>query len=221
MKINLHKAVIFTAFTMIILAQAIICSAQIKVGGFREADVNDKYVVGAANFAVKTKAREDASLKLVSILTAGRQTVQGANYQLCLSIESEGERTQALATVYLNLKMVYSLSKWSIENCAVEEEQEMEEDESETYNGTLEVGRTGSAIVYVGEETGDVAAFCFTNNSEVGRAVLAACRNGGQCEFTGKIDYEAACKIKDERGLSASGKITSIESVKRIAPRKR
>lgn len=69
--------------------------------------------------------------------------------------------------------------------------------------------------MYLGEESGDYAAFCFANNSEVGRAILAACKNGEQCEFVGKVDFESACKVKNlEANLSASGKITKIESVK-------
>ena len=93
------------------------------------------------------------------------------------------------------------------------------QDKPETFSGTLEMGKTDSAIVYVGKESGDVAAFCFKNDSEVGRAILAACKKGEQCEFTGQIDMEAGCKIKDERTLSASGRITSIKSVKRKTKR--
>ncbi|HZH34695.1 MAG TPA: cystatin domain-containing protein [Pyrinomonadaceae bacterium] len=222
---NLSKAVLLTVFTVVLIGQASLCLAQAgrAVGGFREADKTDKMVVGAANFAVKTKAREDASLKLISILRAERQIVAGSNYQLCLAVASNGGREQAKATVFLSLQNVYSLKNWTIENCAEDNENansENGEDELVTYQGTLQLGKTGSAIVYVGEESGDVAAFCFTNNSEVGRAIMAACRNGGQCEFTGKVDGEAACKIKDERDLSASGRITSVKSVKRIAPKK-
>lgn len=103
-------------------------------------------------------------------------------------------------------------TKGSIKKTAVQ-------DETVTYKGTLELGKTDSAIVYVGAETGDVAAFCFTNNTEVGRAILSVCKKGRQCEFTGTVDSEAGCKIKDERELSASGKITSIKSVKSRAKR--
>jgi len=59
--------------------------------------------------------------------------------------------------------------------------------------------------------------FCFANNSAVGRAVLAACKNGEQCEFVGKVNFESPCKVKNlEADLSASGRITKIESVKSL-----
>jgi hypothetical protein len=35
------------------------------------------------------------------------------------------------------------------------------------------------------------------------RTVWAACKNGEECEFTGKVDYESGCKIKAKK-LSAS-----------------
>lgn len=92
---------------------------------------------------------------------------------------------------------------------------------AETLAGTLEVGKTDSAIVYVGAETGDVAAYCFSNKSKVGAAILAACKKGAQCEVVGVVDPDAACKIKDERQLSASGRITSIKSVKSKVTSKR
>lgn len=89
--------------------------------------------------------------------------------------------------------------------------------ESETYAGKLQVGKTNSVILYVGEETGDYAAFCFTNSSEVGRAILAACKDGEQCQFTGEV-AEGECKVPGlEADLSASGKIVSIKSVKKPA----
>lgn len=74
-----------------------------------------------------------------------------------------------------------------------------------------------SVILYVGKETGDYAAFCFTNNSQVGRAILAACKDGEQCQFTGEI-ADGECKVPGlEADLSASGKIVSIKSVKSLA----
>ncbi len=91
-----------------------------------------------------------------------------------------------------------------------------------TYQGQLKVGKTESAIIYLGSETGDLAAFCFTNKSAVGRAILAKCKANKQCEFTGRVDWAKDCDIRqfypsgtDMQGLSASGKIVSVKSVKR------
>jgi hypothetical protein len=94
--------------------------------------------------------------------------------------------------------------------------------ETVTYKGKLEIGKTESAIIYLGSESGDLAAFCFTNKSAVGRAILSKCKVGKQCEFTGRVDWNKSCSIKqfypagtDMPGLSASGKIISIKSVRR------
>ncbi len=58
----------------------------------------------------------------------------------------------------------------------------------EKIQGELEVGKTELVILYVGKETGDYAGYCFTNDSEAGRAILAACKDKEQCEVVGKID---------------------------------
>jgi hypothetical protein len=84
----------------------------------------------------------------------------------------------------------------------------------------LQVGKTESLILYVGRETGDYAAYCFTNDSEAGRAVLAGCKDKEQCEVTGTTG-EGVCKVPGlEADLSASGKITKVESVKTLGRKK-
>lgn len=91
--------------------------------------------------------------------------------------------------------------------------------ESESYAGELQVGKTDSVILYVGMETGDYAAFCFKNKSKVGRAILAACKNRQQCQFTGEI-VDGTCKVPGlKASLSASGRIVSIKSVKKLPAR--
>jgi hypothetical protein len=89
-----------------------------------------------------------------------------------------------------------------------------------TIQGELQVGKAESVILYVGMETGDYAAYCFTNASEAGRAILAACKNKGQCEVTGTIaDYR--CKVPGlEADLSASGRIVKVQSVKSLGRKK-
>lgn len=94
------------------------------------------------------------------------------------------------------------------------------EDEDSHAIGTLQVGKTESVILYFGEESGDYAGYCFTNNSAAGKKILAVCKNGEQCEVSGKFDYESACKVPGlEADLSASGKILSVTSVKSLAVR--
>lgn len=84
-------------------------------------------------------------------------------------------------------------------------------------SGNLRVGKKDSAIMYVGGETGDVAAYCFANDSEVAKQILAVCKNGDDCEVNGKIDYDFQCEVEGvENTLSASGKITSVISVVKL-----
>ena len=85
-----------------------------------------------------------------------------------------------------------------------------------TFKGTLRAGKADSYMVYVGEESGDFAAFCFANASEAGRAILAACRDGDTCEFNGKVDQGVECKVDKEtqKVLSAGGRILSVTSAK-------
>jgi hypothetical protein len=86
--------------------------------------------------------------------------------------------------------------------------------EGDRIEGELQVGKTESVILYVGRESGDYAAYCFTNDSEAGRAILAACKDKEQCEVIGKVD-DYRCKVPGlEADLSASGKIVKVESAK-------
>ena len=91
------------------------------------------------------------------------------------------------------------------------------EPEAQTVQGELQAGKTESVILYVGMESGDYAAYCFTNDSEAGRAILAACKDREQCEVTGTVDHEGGCKVPGlEADLSESGKITKVKSVKAL-----
>lgn len=54
--------------------------------------------------------------------------------------------------------------------------------EVQQIQGELQVGKTQSLILYFGMESGDYAAYCFANNSQAGRAILAACKNRQRCE---------------------------------------
>jgi len=86
-----------------------------------------------------------------------------------------------------------------------------------TYEGVLKVGKYESTINYLGEETGDLAVFCFKNKSAVGRAILSKCKDGSNCKFTGYLKWED-CRVSDS--VSATGRIVSIRSVRRIKNRR-
>lgn len=86
--------------------------------------------------------------------------------------------------------------------------------------GKLQVGKTESVILYFGAESGDYAAYCFTNDSEAGRKILAACKNGQQCAVTATVE-EYGCKVPGlEADLSARGKVVKVQSVKPIGRQK-
>jgi hypothetical protein len=88
--------------------------------------------------------------------------------------------------------------------------------DADKIQGELQTGKAESVILYVGKETGDYAGYCFTNDSEAGRAILAACKDGEQCEVTGTIE-DGNCKVPGlEADLSASGKIAKVESAKSL-----
>jgi hypothetical protein len=93
--------------------------------------------------------------------------------------------------------------------------------EASDVEGELQVGKTESVILYVGEETGDYAGYCFTNDSEAGRAILAACKDGERCQVKATVDHETRCKVPGlEADLSDSGKITKVESAKSLGRKK-
>ena len=93
--------------------------------------------------------------------------------------------------------------------------------EGDRVQGELQVGKSESVILYVGRETGDYAGYCFANDSEGGRAILAACKDKEQCDVIGKVDYDSGCKVPGlEADLSASGKIVKVECVKSVGRNK-
>lgn len=95
------------------------------------------------------------------------------------------------------------------------------QNESDKVDGELQVGKTESVILYVGKESGDYAGYCFNNDSEAGRAILAACKDRERCEVTGKIDYEAGCKVPGlEADLSSSGRIVKVASARKLGSKK-
>lgn len=225
---NLKIAAVFAAF-LLFTASAAVCQAQTMVGNYREASKTDKAVVSAAAFAVKTENsyRKGNLLELLAVERAERQTVAGANYRLCLSVKEGDTNRQATAIVYQNLKNEMSLTSWTPGKCsetmsAPGKQKEITAAETEMFAGELQVGKTDSVILYVGAETGDYAAYCFKNDSEAGRKILAACKNGQKCEVTGTGDYEAACEVPGlEADLSSKASITSVSKVKSIAPKRK
>ncbi len=89
--------------------------------------------------------------------------------------------------------------------------------ESVTFKGRLHSNEKESTILYYGEESGDLAGFCFDNDSDAGRRILAACKAGEICEFSGEVDYSATDCPFDEGRFSAEGRITKLTSARAVA----
>lgn len=93
-------------------------------------------------------------------------------------------------------------------------------DEGEV-EGELQKGSKDSVILYFGEESGDYAGYCFANDSDAGKAIMAACKDGEQCKVVGTIDGTAKCTVPGlEADLSDSGRITAVKSVKSLGKKK-
>jgi hypothetical protein len=116
MKTNLKMAVALAAFT--ILAGAANLTMAQMVGGYRKVEVTDEYARAAAEWAVRERMdKTGAAIELLSLVQAERQTVQGANYRLCMQINTEGESentvTHVKVVVYMDLKKNYKLTTWT------------------------------------------------------------------------------------------------------------
>jgi P2-related tail formation protein len=116
MKTNLKMAVALAALTLL-AGSANITMAQM-VGGYRKVEVTDEYARAAAEWAVREKMdKTGTAIELLSLVQAERQTVQGANYRLCMQINAEGEDentvTHVKAVVYMDLKKNYKLTGWT------------------------------------------------------------------------------------------------------------
>jgi|GEM_PF-1247400 len=116
MKTNLKMAVALAALT-ILAGAANITMAQ-TVGGYKKVEVTDETARAAAEWAVREKMdKTGTAIELLSLVQAERQTVQGANYRLCMQINTEGEDentvTHVKAVVYMDLKKNYKLTSWT------------------------------------------------------------------------------------------------------------
>ena len=128
MRNNLRISLLLAAFGLIFVC-ATSGKAQtvepMMAGGYSRADVNDREIIDAANFAVKTEAkRRAAKISLVSIDSAERQVVAGLNFRLCLSVKTTGRNKKAAVSqtaqtvVYKNLKQKFALTSWTKGACA-------------------------------------------------------------------------------------------------------
>lgn len=95
-----------------------------------------------------------------------------------------------------------------------------DESDASEFQGELQVGKNESVILYVGMESGDYAAYCFANDSEAGRAILAACKNKERCQVRATVE-EARCEVPGlEADLSYSARVAKVLSVKSLGSKK-
>jgi len=115
MKINLKMAVAVAVLTAIAGAASAV-TAQM-VGGYKTVEVTDQYARAAAEWAVREKGEKtETGIELLSLVKAERQTVQGANYRLCMKINTEDADEPVSfvqAVVYMDLKKNYKLTSWA------------------------------------------------------------------------------------------------------------
>ena len=98
-------------------------SAQ-RVGGYKAIAASDAMANEAAGFAVSARSdKTGKAIELLSVHTAERQTVQGANFRLCMQVNTEGADGEAdaiifvQAVVYVDLKRNKRLISWAISDC--------------------------------------------------------------------------------------------------------
>lgn len=195
-------------------------TCQQKEGGICNLDFNVPYATNGGD-------RRDASQFKIGKPEYGEGNQQLADVPVTFKLFAAQDKKAAATTILYRLEQGKDKS-WKISDIyfpGMEDEsnnsltkilsREETTPEGDSIQGELQTGKTESVLLYVGEETGDYAAYCFKNDSEAGRAILAACKNGEQCEVVGETDYESPCKVPGlEATLSSSGRITKVTSAK-------
>ncbi len=88
------------------------------LGGYKDCPTDDEEVLAAANAAVtQQSAQTDQTITLVSVDKARRQVVAGTNYDLCLTVEIEGESTSVSVQVFTSLQRERTLKGWAVKDC--------------------------------------------------------------------------------------------------------
>ena len=107
-----------TLFVAIVMCFGITASAQRILGGYKKVSTDDARVTAAAEFAVDKKAEEHENLTLISIEHAEIQSASGTNFRLCLKVSLDDEEQQVVAVIHRNLKQIYSVTSWTVKDCA-------------------------------------------------------------------------------------------------------
>ncbi len=110
------------AITAINNFSGVSCAAKTRegqlAGAYSETSNDNPDAVAAARVAIqKERQKLHTRISLVSIKRAEVQVVAGLNYRLCMKVKVKGKTRDVTAVVYKNLKLKYSLTSWTADDC--------------------------------------------------------------------------------------------------------
>jgi Protein of unknown function (DUF4232)/Aspartic acid proteinase inhibitor len=128
---------------------------QVITGGYKTVAKDNAGVVAAAEFAVSKRQEtnsEQEGLELDSVDKAERQVVGGTNYRLCLTVSLEDESQQVQTVVYQSLKQEYSLTSWTVADCAETSSNKSKTDDSKLQTSGFVAAKKMSVANCAGEQ---------------------------------------------------------------------
>jgi hypothetical protein len=94
-----------------------------RSNAYRIVATDDREVRTALNFALgdqKKKNRSNTAVTLLGVLSAERQTSNGDNFRLCLSLDRRGRTDTARTVVHRSQKQQWSVALWAWGACGKE-----------------------------------------------------------------------------------------------------
>ena len=91
-----------------------------RANGYRVVATDDREVKTALAFALadqKRKNRSEGAIALRRVISAERQTSNGENFRLCLSLDRRGRSDTARTVVHRNPKQQLSVTLWAWGAC--------------------------------------------------------------------------------------------------------
>lgn len=91
-----------------------------RANAYRTVALDDREVKTALAFALadqKKKNRSEGAIALRRVISAERQTSNGENFRLCLSLDRRGRTDTARAVVHRNQKQQLSVALWAWGAC--------------------------------------------------------------------------------------------------------
>jgi hypothetical protein len=94
--------------------------ASMRTNAYRSVAIDDHEVKTALGFALadqKKKNRSEGAIALRRVISAERQTSNGENFRLCLSLDRRGRTDTARTVVHRNQKQQLSVALWAWGAC--------------------------------------------------------------------------------------------------------